>query len=277
MKAIAEALGVSRSNLIERSKRPRKSYRKTDDRELVPRTRDLVDIRPTYGYRRITALLNRQLRAESKPPINHKRVFRVMKQNSLLLQRHTGRRTGRSHDGIVMTERSNQRWCSDAFEIGCLSGDVVRVVFAIDTCDREIIAWTATTAGISGEMVRDLMLECIERRFNRLTAPHRIEWLTDNGSGYTAYDTIEFATTLGLSPCFTPVRSPESNGMAEAFVKTFKRDYVRCNLRLDAASVLAELPTWFSDYNDSHPHRGLKMLSPREYIKAHSSLAPCPV
>ena len=50
-------------------------------------------------------------------------------------------------------------------------------------------------------------------------------------------------------PCCTPVRSPESNGIAEAFVKTFKRDYVRLNARPDAASVMGRLAGWFADYN----------------------------
>ena len=63
---------------------------------------------------------------------------------------------------------------------------VVRVAFAIDTCDREIIAWHATTGGISGEMVRDLMLACVERRFAAIRAPYPVQWLADNGSAYTA-------------------------------------------------------------------------------------------
>jgi Integrase core domain len=59
--------------------------------------------------------------------------------------------------------------------------------------------------------------------------------------------------------------SPESNGMAEAFVKTFKRDYVYLHRLESAATVLAQLSAWFEDYNEVHPHRGLKMRSPREY------------
>jgi transposase InsO family protein len=43
----------------------------------------------------------------------------------------------------------------DHFELACRNGEIIRVLFAIDACDREIIAWSATTAGISGEMVRD--------------------------------------------------------------------------------------------------------------------------
>jgi putative transposase len=53
--------------------------------------------------------------------------------------------------------------------------------------------------------------------------------------------------------------------MAEAFVKTFKRDYVYLAELRDAASVLAALPAWFADYNEHHPHKGLNMLSPRQY------------
>ena len=47
-----------------------------------------------------------------------------------------------------------------------------------------------------------------------------------------------FAATLNLVPRFTPVRSPESNSVCEAFVKTLKRDYARVNPRPDAISVL---------------------------------------
>jgi len=139
------------------------------------------------------------------------------------------------------------------------------------------MAWAASTLGVSGEMIRDIMLLSVERCFGRYRTPHPIQWLADNGSGFTAKDTVDFAVALGLVPCFTPVRSPESNGMAEAFVKTFKRDYVNCNPRPNAATILRQLPGWFEDYNDHHPHRALKMRSPREFIRANSSLAPCPV
>jgi putative transposase len=60
-------------------------------------------------------------------------------------------------------------------------------------------------------------------------------------------------------------KSPGSNGMAEAFVKTFKRDYVYLADLWDAETVLGLLPTWFADYNHNHPHKGLKMMSPTEF------------
>jgi putative transposase len=52
---------------------------------------------------------------------------------------------------------------------------------------------------------------------------------------------LDTATALGLQLCFTPVRSPESNGIAEALAKTFKRDYARLSILPDAATVIALL------------------------------------
>jgi transposase InsO family protein len=239
--------------------------------------REIVDERPTYGYPRTTAMLNRRLRVLGKARVNHKRVYRIMKRNGLLLERHVGG-PGRVHEGEIITPISNLRWCSDIFEISCWNGEGVRVVFVMDCCDREVISYLASTSGISGEMIRDLMTEAIEARFGLVDRlPHRIEWLSDNGPAYIATETRAFAARVGLVACRTPVESPESNGMAEAFIKTFKRDYVALH-RLDHPQVVLEqLPEWFKDYNENHPHRGLKMMSPKEYRQSLTSLAECPV
>lgn len=117
--------------------------------------------------------------------------------------------------------------CSDGFEFTCWNGDVVRGAFIIDAHDREIIAWrAAVNAGISGSDIRDMMLEAVEHSFYAFRVPRLIEMLSDKGSPYVAKQTRTFAHQLGLKPCFTPIASPQSNGIAEAFVKTVKRDYV---------------------------------------------------
>ena len=247
------------------------------DSELAAGIRRFVDARPTYGYRRIAALLNRERRAGGLTTVNRKRVYRLMEKHGLLLAPHTGRRQPREHKGKVATPQSNMRWCSDGLEFTCWSREVVRVAFVLDCHDREVIGWTATTGGISGEMIRDMMIECVERRFGSFQAPDRLEWLTDNGSVYAAAKTVEIALALGLTPCFTPVESPESNGMAEAFVKTFKRDYVRVNPLPNASAALAAIEGWMDDYNEDHPHSRLGYLSPREYIRANVQPAACPV
>lgn len=274
MKRIAEALGVSRSNLLDRCDgrtRPCGSYRKSGDEGLLPLIRRFVDERPTYGYRRIAALVNRELTTKGQPVFNRKRVHRIMQQASLLLEPSTGRRERRVHDGKVMVMRSNLRWCSEGLEFSCWNGEIVRMAFIIDAFDREIIAWTAVSgAGISGSDVRDMMLQAVEQRFGSMRTPHQVERPSDKGSPYTAKETRDFATALNLVPCFTPVKSPETNGMSEAFVKTFKRDYLRISPLPDAPSVLRRIAGWIEDYNEIHPHSALRMRSPREFIRAQT-------
>lgn len=139
-------------------------------------------------------------------------------------------------------------------EIVCWNGEKVRIAFNIDALDREIIAHVAVIgADISGSDNRDIMLAAVERRFGTDRAPHPVEHLSDNGSCYTAKDTSDFAAAFGLVPCFTPVRSPESNGMSEAFVKTLKRDYVRITPLPNAGVVLGLVDGWIADYNTVHP------------------------
>lgn len=89
-----------------------------------------------------------------------------------------------------------------------------------------MISWAATTGGHSGDVVRDVMLAAVEQRFGTTQATQTIEWLSDNGSAYIDHRTRSFARELGLEPLTTPVRSPQSNGMAEPFVKTMKHNYV---------------------------------------------------
>jgi hypothetical protein len=79
------------------------------------------------------------------------------------------------------------------------------------------MSFLATTGGISGDDVRDLMVAAVEHRFGRVNRlPATIEWLSDNGSCYIAGDTRRFARDIGLEPRTTPIESPQSNGMAEA-------------------------------------------------------------
>jgi putative transposase len=270
VKRIADTLGVARSNLAAQAApegtRQRRGRPPQPEAGLVAEIKTLIAGQPTYGYRRLHALLRRQRREEGGAPVNVKRVYRVMKAHGLLLKRHIGNGEERRHDGRVAVDRPDTRWCSDGFEIGCDNGEKVRIAFTLDCCDREAISWVATTGGINSADIRDLMVESVERRFglvNKLPKP--IEWLSDNGSPYTAGETRALARDIGLKPCTTPIESPQSNGIAEAFVKTIKRDYARVSARPDAASVLRQLDGWFEHYNSVHPHKALGYRSPREF------------
>ena len=177
MKPVTDALGVARSNIAERVKRCSPQARAAD---LQRRPELAAEIhlfgRSQTNLRRRADRSPEQARAAipGDTPVNTKRVNRLMKKHGLLLALHTGRCWPREHDGHIVTLGSNIRWCSDCLEFTCWNGEVVGIAFALDCHHREVIGWLATTEGISGEMIRDLMAECVETRFAAPCAPRPV-------------------------------------------------------------------------------------------------------
>lgn len=284
MKTVSRVLGLARSHVHDLYHRGndwqdgRRGRTPTGDAQLLAEIGEQIADLPSYGYRRACALVNRQRAALDGARVNPKRAYRVMAQAGLLLPKAPRRRqSSRVHDGKVAVGQSDRRWCSDGLEIKCDSGQTVTATFAKDCCDREVMAWRAWEGkGLPGEPVREMLIEAVEKRFGAVEAvpaDHRLEFLTDNGGAYIAAETRAMARSLGLMPVNTPVCSPQSNGMAESFVNTFKRDYVaRMDLR-DAATVMAQLQAAFEHFNEVHPHSSLKMRSPREFRRHQAAQA----
>ncbi|KOA21655.1 transposase [Escherichia coli] len=269
---VSRILGVSRAQLAQRMKtsgnKPNKRRRRCDeaaDAEVLARILDIISDMPTYGYRRVWAIPRRQSRNEGLPFVNAKRVYRIMRENSLLLLHDKPSRPQREHKGRISVKESDQRWCSDGFEFGYDDGAKLRVTFALDCCDREAIDWAAGTGGYDKATVQDVMSGAIEKRFGDKGEERPIQWLTDNGSAYTAHETRQFARELNLEPCTTAVSSPQSNGMAERFVKMMKEDYIAFMPKPNVRTALHNLAVAIEHYNENHPHSALGYLSPREY------------
>nr|WP_100846563.1 IS3 family transposase [Pseudomonas baetica] len=270
VKLVSECLGVARSQLTVRIKQSvspmTRRSRPVNDAELVAEIQQQVSELPSYGYHRVWGLLRRARVTQLLPAINVKRVYRVMRDHNLLLERRI-KQPGvpRRHEGRIAVQTSDTRWCSDGFEFRCEDGAKLSVTFALDCCDREAIGWVASPTGYSGDDIRDLMLESVEKRFGDQLPATPVQWLSDNGSAYTAEQTRLFARQIGLQPVTTPVRSPQSNGMAESFVKTIKRDYVAHMPKPDRETALRNLAIAFEHYNEQHPHSALNYRSPREF------------
>src|ERR1700744_1223790 len=101
MKTVADTLGVARSNLQVQAapKAPqRRGRRPQPDAELLAEIKAIIADLPSYGYRRVHALLRRQREQTGGPAVNVKRVYRVMKTHGLLLERHSGAGIERRHD-----------------------------------------------------------------------------------------------------------------------------------------------------------------------------------
>jgi putative transposase len=103
--------------------------------------------------------------------------------------------------------------------------------------------------------------------------PYSADWLSDNGSGCIARKTAAFAGDIGMISCRIPRRSPQSNGIAKAFVKAFPQARLRCD-QSDTGRVKRAAAThgWFADYNLGHPHSALQYRSPGEFTQDQRAL-----
>jgi putative transposase len=190
--AVADAVGMSRPHLSAMRRPGEQRHRgrpPLPDTELVADIRRLIADLPTYGYRRVHALLRREAEGNERAAPNPKRVYRVMKLHGLLLQRHSGRGEERRHDGKIAVQIRNTRWCSDGLEIGCDNGEKVRVAFALDCCDREAMGYVATTGGITAEDVRG------HRQVGRPSA-----WRVPGGQISVLHDDTPRSSLCWLSP-----------------------------------------------------------------------------
>lgn len=134
--------------------------------------------------------------------------------------------------------------------------------FALDCCDREALAHVAAPRHLTRHDIQELLQRAVDTRCGGTRPPQPIQWLGDNDGIFTALDTICTAERLNLIPLTTPAYSPQSNGMAEAFVNTLRRDYIASADLASAQVVLEQIPGWFADYNTTAPHSALGFKSP---------------
>lgn len=266
VKVICNTLGISRSNQYQ-NRRPRPArYKREGDEEVLSEIRCVTRERSTYGYPRVAGVLRMKRSQEERSLVNEKRIYRLMAMDGLLLKRPVSQ-PQRPHEGKVITLRSDMRYCSDIFEFKCNDGKEIHVAFSLDCHDREAISFVARPHDLDHQDIMLLMDQTTTNRFGPSVEklPQTIQWLSDNGGQYTADATKAYGEVWGYEVRTTPAYSPESNGASEAFVKTFKRDYVYTHELPDAVTVLEQLPKWFEDYNKNAPHSGLKYLSPWKY------------
>ncbi len=256
------ALGRSRSWFYYQPQlRRRRLLRRLDVEEAISR---LLGSSPaSYGYRRIHALLRR-----GGLSCNPKTVWQAMRRRGWLSTCRIRRmKQGRRHEGKVEVARSNRRWASDITGIRAWDGQKGRLAVLIDCADRMVLAWRFGKR-ITAEDLAEMLREAVFRRFGEARdRAQGIEFLSDNGPEYTSHRFQPLVRAMGLIPCHRPRRSPESNGLVEAFFGSFKRDYVYQACLETMEEVKHQVPEWIEHYNRQAPHSALGMRSPAGFYE----------
>lgn len=222
---------------------------------------DLAAQYPTYGYRRLTALLRRQ-----GWRVNHKRVQRLMAEMGL--QRRVKRRQRRTTDsqhafwrypnlvtGLEVTY-PDQVWLADITYIA-LQEEFVYLAVIMDVYTRAIRGWQ-----LSRSLDRELTLTALRRALGeRLPLIHH----SDQGVQYACWDYTDLLLNHGVRISMAAVGKPEENGYAERLMRTIKEEEVDLSDYRDFHDAYQHLGRFLDDlYTHKRIHSALGYLTPAE-------------
>lgn len=241
-------LGFHRSTQRHRATR--------DDRDLADKLRTLARERPRFGYRRLHILLRRQ-----GETVNHKRVYRVYRNEGLAVRKKT-RRKGVAHTGLPLTSptRANERWSLDFVSDQLANGQRFRILNVVDDGTREYVLSYASTS-IPGSTVARLLADAIRERGK----PEVL--LTDNGPEFTGRALDQWAYSQGIAHHFIDPGKPVQNAYIESFNGRMRDEFLNVHWFLSVPQARLSLAIWRRDYNVVRPHSSLGNLTPHEFAR----------
>jgi putative transposase len=217
---------------------------------------------PTYGYRRLTALLRRE-----GQEVNGKRVRRLMAELGIhgTLPVRRKRTTDSSHDfprfdNLVKeleVVRPDQVWVADITYIR-LRRDFVYLAVIMDVFTRLVRGWH-----LGRDLAGALTLAALERALER----HRPEiHHSDQGVQYAATAYTDLLASRGVAISMAAVGKPEENGFAERLMRTIREEEIDLSEYRDFADAYGQLGRFLDDvYNRKRIHSALGYLTPAEF------------
>ena len=238
---------------------------RSEDSDLRERMKAIAHERRRFGYRRLHVLLRREGYVA-----NHKRLFRLYREEKLAVRRRGGRKRAiGTRAPMLVPLAPNERWSLDFVSDQLTDGRRFRILTIVDDCTRENIALIADTS-VSGLRVA--------RELDRLTAergkPKMI--VSDNGTEFTSNAILRWAAEARVDWHYIAPGKPIQNAFIESFNGRLRDELLNETLfsSLNQARVL--LAGWRRDYNDNRPHSRLGWRTPTEFAATFPRRGPTP-
>ena len=234
--------------------------RRSGDEELREKLREVAGERRRFGYRRLRVMLRKK-----GYEVNHKRVYRLYKEEGLSVRKRKRKRVSRGERTPLQAPAGpNEVWCLDFMQDALYWGRKFRTLNVEDAFHRESMAIEADTS-LPGERV--------VRVLNRLTEepgaiPDTI--VLDNGPELTGKALDQWAYERGVRLHFIDPGKPQQNGFIESFNGKFRDECLNEHWFLSLADARKIIEDWRMDYNWNRPHSSLGNLTPMEYLAEYT-------
>lgn len=230
------------------------------DQQVLEKTKEIAVQRPSYGTRRMAAMLERELGI----PINRKRVQRIFRKLGYsTTPSRTKREIIRSKEKPVKATRPNEVWEVDMTYIWCGIDGWGYLFNVFDVYTREWVAYCFDLSAVKENAIISVENALVSHGG---VVPEKLTIRADNGSQYTSNAFRKSMSVLGLKLEHIAVNTPEQNGHIESFHKSLKKEYIWTMDFQDYQQAEAAIKGAFVDYNQNRIHSSLGYVTPYEFI-----------
>jgi len=242
-------VGLARSRWQYRSRRPPRT-------ELRERLRELATERPRWGYKRLHVLLRRE-----GYRVNHKLVYRLYREEGLLVRRRRRKRVAGPRVPLPMPTRPNERWGMDFIMDSFVEGRRFRCLTMVDEYTRECPVIEVDTSLPSARV-----LQVLDRLAATCGLPQSL--VVDHGPEFISKALDAWAYRHGVRLEFIRPGKPVDNAYIESFHSRFRDECLNESWFWDLPDARRQIEAWRRDYNEVRPHESLRYRTPREVAEA---------
>ena len=246
-----------------------------NDTTLVQPLSGMAGERPRFGYRRLYRMLRREKEnGTAKWVVNHKRIYRLYREEGLAMQRRKGKRfRAEARAPLVLPARTNQMWTMDFTRDSLAGGRKFRTLNLMDGYTREAL-WIEVDNSLPGLRV----VRVLERVAEERGVPEAIQ--VDNGPEFISQVVDQWAYRNGVALHFIDPGKPVQNAFIESFNGKFRDECLNQSWFTSLEDARRIIEAWREDYNTVRPHSSLGYRTPEEYaaeVAARPASPPTPV
>ncbi|SFK90447.1 putative transposase [Methylocapsa palsarum] len=206
---------------------------RVDDVALRERMKAIAHERRRFGYRRLHVLLKREGFV-----INHKRLFRLYREERLTVRRRGGRKRAMgTRRPMTIPMRPNDRWSLDFVSDQLTDGRRFRILAIVDDCTRECLALVVDTSLSGTRVARELDRLIAERGKPRMI-------VSDNGSEFTSNANLAWADKTKVEWHYIAPGKPMQNAFIESFNGRSRDEFLNETLFSTLARARIALAMW---------------------------------
>lgn len=230
------------------------------DEALRARIREIAEARIRYGFWRIFILLRREGWKD-----NHKRVYRIYKEEGLNLRRRRPRRNKSAAHRIEqpVATKIHECWSMDFISDQLLDGRRFRALTIVDNYSRICMDVYAGRSLKGKDVVQ--ILDQLKHKWK--TVPKRIK--VDNGSEFISRAMDKWAYDNKVTLDFSRPGKPTDNPFIESFNGSFRDECLNTNWFTSMEQARRIITAWVKEYNYFRPHSSIGGIPPMEMISKH--------